>query len=156
RVFTDLSPAHRAQHPQRGPVYGLEPYAVAADVYSAPPYVGRGGWSWYTGSAAWLHRAAVESIFGLKLDAQDLHFEPCLPSHWPRAEITLRRDGRSLHFVLARGASQASVAGQAPAGAEVLWPGQYLAWAEGPAERHFLVPLLDTPAPPEPATPPAA
>ena len=153
QVFTQLSPAHRSSHPTRGPVYGLEPYAVAADVYSAAPYVGRGGWSWYTGSAAWLHRAAVESIFGLKLDARDLRFEPCLPSHWPRAEITLRRGARSLHFILARCASVDALASQVPAQAQVLWPGQYLAWAEGPAERCFVVPLLDNAAPMAPSAP---
>ena len=71
RLFTYLSPAHRAAHPQWGRAYGLEPYAVAADVYSAPPYTGRGGWSWYTGAAGWLHRGAVESILGLNLQAID-------------------------------------------------------------------------------------
>lgn len=52
RYFTYLSPAHRASHPVQGPVYGLEPYVVAGDVYSQPPYVDHGGWSWYTGAAA--------------------------------------------------------------------------------------------------------
>ena len=95
RSFTCLSPAHRAAHPARGAVYGAEPYAVAGDVYSQPPWVGRAGWSWYTGAAAWLHRAAVESIFGLQHEAQRLRFTPCLPAHWPRAELTLARDGGS-------------------------------------------------------------
>ncbi|HSO44753.1 MAG TPA: carbohydrate-binding protein, partial [Rhodoferax sp.] len=85
RYFTYLSPAHRASHPTRGPVYGIEPYVVAGDIYSQPPYVGRGGWSWYTGAAAWLHRAAIESMFGLSQRAQTLSFTPCLPSHWSRA-----------------------------------------------------------------------
>ncbi|MEO8387438.1 glucoamylase family protein, partial [Polaromonas sp.] len=65
RSFQALSPAHRSEHPVRGPVYELEPYVMAGDIYGAAPYVGRGGWSWYTGSAAWLHRAALESILGL-------------------------------------------------------------------------------------------
>ena len=64
RTFTQLSPAHRWADPQQSPAYGLEPYVMAADVYTHAPYVGRGGWSWYTGSAAWLHRAAIESILG--------------------------------------------------------------------------------------------
>ncbi|MBL8303222.1 MAG: carbohydrate-binding protein, partial [Ideonella sp.] len=93
RNFTWLSPAHRAAHPRHGKVYGIEPYVVAGDVYSQPPYVGRGGWSWYTGAAAWLHRAAVGSILGLRQDEATLCFTPCLPSHWPFAELTLRRDG---------------------------------------------------------------
>ena len=84
RYFTYLSPAHRARHPTHGAAYGIEPYVMAGDVYTQPPYVGRGGWSWYTGAAAWMHRAAIESIFGLRLGAQELCFTPCLPSHWNR------------------------------------------------------------------------
>ena len=141
RSFTWLSPAHRAAHPTRGPVYGAEPYAVAGDVYSAAPYVGRAGWSWYTGAAAWLHRAAVESIFGLQLGAQTLRFQPSLPSHWPRAELTLRRDGRTLRFVLLRGADGGNWAAQAPHGARLLAVGEALAWPGLPADSCFVIPL---------------
>ncbi len=74
-------------HSTRGAAYGIEPYVMAGDVYSQAPYVGRGGWSWYTGAAAWLHRAAIESIFGLQQGAHELCFKPCLPAHWPRAEL---------------------------------------------------------------------
>ena len=140
--FTGLSPAHRASHPTRGPVYGLEPYVMAGDIYSQPPYVGRGGWSWYTGAAAWLQRAAVESIFGLQLDATRLVFTPCLPTHWPRAELTLRRDGRTMRFVLLRGASLESLAPAKPAGAGLLWPGQALDWPGLDRDTVWLVPLL--------------
>jgi len=143
RWFMALSPAHRAAHPTRGAAYGIEPYVVAGDVYTQPPYVGRGGWSWYSGAAAWLQRAAVESIFGLQLDAQRLSFTPCLAADWPRAELTLRRDGRRLHFVLLRGASLPAVMAQAPDGAGLLWPGQALDWRAQPADSCFLVPLLD-------------
>ena len=69
---------------------------------ASQPYVGRGGWSWYTGAAGWLHRGAVESILGLNLQADELWFTPCLPLHWPRAELTLKRNGYRLHFVLLR------------------------------------------------------
>ena len=139
RSFTWLSPAHRAAHPTRGPVYGAEPYAVAGDVYSAAPYVGRAGWSWYTGAAAWLHRAAVESIFGLQLAAQSLQFQPSLPSHWPRAELTLRRDGRTMRFILLRSAPDSHWAAQAPAGARLLPVGEALAWPDLPADSCFVI-----------------
>jgi cyclic beta-1,2-glucan synthetase len=102
RYFTYLSPAHRASHPIYGPVYAIEPYVMAGDVYSQAPYVGRGGWSWYTGSAAWMHRAAIETIFGLQWQGDELRFSPCLPSHWQEAELTLRREGRSLHVIMSR------------------------------------------------------
>lgn len=128
RWFTYLSPAHRANHPARGAAYGIEPYVMAGDVYSQPPYAGRGGWSWYTGAAAWMHRAAVESIFGLRLEARSLSLRPCLPSHWPQAELTLRRDGRTLHFVLVRGAAAAARELAARPGARMLRVGEALAW----------------------------
>ena len=102
RYFTYLSPAHRAAHADRGATYEIEPYVMAGDVYSHAPYVGRGGWSWYTGSAAWLHRAAIEHMFGMRQSGAEIAFTPCLPSHWDHAELTLRRDGRSLVVLLCR------------------------------------------------------
>ena len=137
--FSYLSPAHRAAHPVRGPVYGLEPYAVAGDVYSVAPYAGRGGWSWYTGAAAWLHRAAVESIFGLRLGALTLSLHPCLPAHWPRAEMTLRRGHKTMRFVLLQGAEVA--AAQLPPGTTALRVGETVAWKELPPSSCFVLQL---------------
>jgi cyclic beta-1,2-glucan synthetase len=128
RLFTLLSPAHRAAHPARGPVYGLEPYAVAADVYSQPPYTGRGGWSWYTGAAGWLYRGAMESIMGLRIQGNALWLTPCLPLHWPRAEITLQRNGRRLHLVLLRGTDTDAQAVCSALGATLWPPAQPLLW----------------------------
>jgi hypothetical protein len=130
RYFTYLSPAHRSRHATRGAAYAIEPYVMAGDVYSQPPYVGRGGWSWYTGAAAWMHRAAIESIFGLQLRAHELSFAPCLPTHWQRAELTLRRDGRTLRFVLVRAGEQAALAATAPLGARLLRRSEALRWFE--------------------------
>lgn len=96
--FEGLSPAHRARHPERGPAYELEPYVMAGDIYSAAPYVGRGGWSWYTGSAAWLHRAAVETLLGLVVRGDRLSITPRVPSHWPGFEMVLRLGGRVLRL----------------------------------------------------------
>jgi cyclic beta-1,2-glucan synthetase len=142
--FTWLSPAHRSADAQQGAVYGLEPYAVAGDVYAHAPHVGRGGWSWYTGAAAWLHRAAVESIFGLKLTAHTLSLRPSLPAHWPRAEITLRRDGRSLRIVLIQGGA----ASDGPAHAVPVAVGQDVAWPGLPPDSCL---VLQLPALPEAA-----
>ncbi|NMM10123.1 MAG: DUF3131 domain-containing protein [Polaromonas sp.] len=94
--FQDLSPAHRSQHAQRGPAYELEPYVMAGDVYSAAPYIGRGGWSWYTGSAAWLYRAALETLLGLAVRPGRLSLSPRLPAHWPAVEIRLQLQGRDI------------------------------------------------------------
>ena len=70
--------------------YKVEPYVVCADVYGAPPHTGRGGWTWYTGSASWLYRVALEAILGFRLEGDTLRFEPCVPPSWPRFEITYR------------------------------------------------------------------
>ncbi|QCB48586.1 carbohydrate-binding protein [Hydrogenophaga sp. PAMC20947] len=141
RYFTYLSPAHRAVHPQWGAAYGVEPYAMAADVYSAPPYAGRGGWSWYTGSAAWLHRAALESILGLHQQADELWFTPCLPAHWPRAEITLVRGGSSMHFVLVRATPEEALDTGAGPNASLLNVGEHLRWKSLPQHSRFVIPL---------------
>ena len=139
RYFTYLSPAHRAVHATRGPAYGLEPYVMAADVYSAPPYVGRGGWSWYTGAAAWMHRAAVESIMGLQQTAVHITLTPCLPLHWPRAEITLVRGTQTLRFILLRVQAQEALAVAGVAGAQLLAVGQRLPWSDLPADSYWVV-----------------
>ena len=147
RYFTCLSPAHRATHPTHGPVYGIEPYVVAGDVYTQPPYVGRGGWSWYTGAAAWLHRAAIESIFGLQHGAETLQFMPCLPAHWPQAELTLTRgsgaEARTMRFILLRKAAGAPADAAASWNATTLAPGQPLAWRALPQHSCFVIPLPD-------------
>ena len=115
RYFTYLSPAHRSRDPERAAAYAIEPYVMAGDVYTAPPYVGRGGWSWYTGSAAWMRRAAIESIFGMQEHGDEIAFEPKMPSHWDQAEITLTRDGHSARVVFQRaGKPSAAVAATPP------------------------------------------
>lgn len=70
--------------------YKVEPYVMPADVYSAEPHVGRGGWTWYTGSAAWMYRVGVEWILGLKLRGDKLYIDPCIPSGWAEFEMTFR------------------------------------------------------------------
>lgn len=123
--FCELSPAHRASHPVWGAAYGLEPYAMAADVYSEAPWRGRGGWSWYTGAAGWLHRAAIESVFGLQMVHDELWFEPCLPTAWKEVALTLRRGPRRMHFLLHR---EPLVTDKE--GVQALQPGQRLRWRE--------------------------
>jgi cyclic beta-1,2-glucan synthetase len=141
RYFTYLSPAHRASHPTRGPVYGLEPHVMAADVYSQPPYVGRGGWSWYTGAAAWMHRAAIGSILGLTQHAQTLVFQPCLPAHWPQSELTLVRSERRMRFILMRATPEAALQATAHWEAKLLLPGDILPWTDLPPHSCWVIPL---------------
>jgi len=70
--------------------YKVEPYVVAADVYSVAPHVGRGGWTWYTGSAGWLYRAGIEAILGFRVQGAFLLLAPCIPKAWPRFEIVFK------------------------------------------------------------------
>jgi cyclic beta-1,2-glucan synthetase len=70
--------------------YKVEPYVVAADIYAADGHIGRGGWTWYTGSAGWMQRAGIETILGLRIEGDTLSLDPCIPSSWPRFEIKLR------------------------------------------------------------------
>lgn len=100
RTFLWLSPAHRQAHEGAAGPYELEPYVMAGDIYTQPPYVGRGGWSWYTGSAAWLYRAAVQSLCGLNLRADRVWFDPCLPPGWGHVWLTLRHEGRRIRFLI--------------------------------------------------------
>jgi cyclic beta-1,2-glucan synthetase len=86
-----LNPIHHARTAQEVSVYQVEPYVVAADVYSQPPHVGRGGWTWYTGSAGWMFRVAVESILGLRIrDGQALVLNPCISAAWPSCRLAYR------------------------------------------------------------------
>ncbi len=71
--------------------YKVEPYVAAADVYGLWPHIGRGGWTWYTGSASWMYRAALESILGFQLRGDRLSLRPCLPAIWDGFEMTYRR-----------------------------------------------------------------
>jgi len=86
-----LLPTSHALAPEAAERYKLEPYVVAADVYSQPPHEGRGGWSWYTGSAGWLYRVALESILGFTVENGDtIRLRPRVPGAWPRYHITYR------------------------------------------------------------------
>lgn len=96
-----LTPLWHSATPGRAATYGLEPYALAADIYAEPPHVGRGGWSWYTGSAAWMYRVGIESILGLRVeDGRTLVLRPCIPADWP---------GFRLHYRLRGGAGECTI-----------------------------------------------
>ena len=87
-LFNLLSPIYHAGNRAQVDRYKVEPYAVAADIYSQPPHVGRGGWTWYTGAAAWLYRAGLESILGFHKEGSTLKMDPCIPRHWKGFGIT--------------------------------------------------------------------
>jgi cellobiose phosphorylase len=81
-VWGLINPIAHGASPEAIETYKVEPYVVAADVYAVAPHVGRGGWSWYTGSAAWMYRLVIESLLGLRLEGDRLRIKPCLPADW--------------------------------------------------------------------------
>jgi cellobiose phosphorylase len=85
-----LNPIRHAGSAQAAGIYEVEPYVVAGDVYALPPHRGRGGWTWYTGSAGWLYRLILESLLGLQVEANTLRLCPCLPSHWDGYTLNYR------------------------------------------------------------------
>jgi cyclic beta-1,2-glucan synthetase len=89
-LFSLINPINHARSRAGVQRYKVEPYVVAADVYANPRHVGRGGWTWYSGSAGWMQRAGIESILGLRLQGTVLHLDPCIPKAWPRFEMTVR------------------------------------------------------------------
>ncbi len=90
KLFSLLNPVNRTSTRADVHRYKVEPYVVAADVYSVPPHVGRGGWTWYTGSAGWMYRAGLEGILGFRVQGANLLLNPCIPEKWPRFEIVFR------------------------------------------------------------------
>jgi cyclic beta-1,2-glucan synthetase len=92
-LFDLLSPIHHASRRASTHRYKVEPYAVAADVYSGDPHAGRGGWTWYTGAAGWLYRAGLEWILGFRKQGSNLCIDPCIPRKWKHFEISYRHGG---------------------------------------------------------------
>jgi cyclic beta-1,2-glucan synthetase len=85
-LFALLNPVNHARTSTEVDRYKVEPYVVAADVYSMAPHTGRGGWTWYTGSAGWMYRAGVEGILGICREGDFLVVNPCIPDTWPGFE----------------------------------------------------------------------
>jgi cyclic beta-1,2-glucan synthetase len=87
-LFSILNPINQTSTRAGIYRYKVEPYAAVADVYAEPPHLGRGGWTWYTGSAGWMYRAGIEWILGFRLRGESLHLDPCIPRDWPGFRIS--------------------------------------------------------------------
>jgi len=121
-LFSLLNPINHAGSRAGVLRYKVEPYVICADIYSEPPHVGRGGWTWYTGSAGWMYRAGTEGILGIHVRGQILRVDPCIPRAWIGFEFTYRY-GSSHYRVrvknprgVSRGIAQASLDGKELAG----------------------------------------
>jgi cyclic beta-1,2-glucan synthetase len=100
-LFQMINPISHSDSPEAVDVYKVEPYVVAADVYTAKGHLGRGGWTWYTGSASWMYRVGLESILGFKLRGRTLFIEPCIPSSWKEFTIDYRVGSASYAITVA-------------------------------------------------------
>jgi len=97
-LFQLINPIFHADTAEKVALYQVEPYVIAADVYGVPPHTGRGGWTWYTGSASWMYRLGLEAILGLHREGDELHIQPSIPKEWPSYEIVYRFGSASYHI----------------------------------------------------------
>ena len=106
-LFNLVNPINHGRNPEETARYRVEPYVVAADVYAVAPHTGRGGWTWYTGSAGWMYRAGIEGILGLRKEGKSLVLKPCIPKDWPcfEAEVKVAATAYSVRVEQLPGAS---------------------------------------------------
>ncbi len=127
-MFSILNPIHHANTRTSVHRYKVEPYVVAADVYGQPPHVGRGGWTWYTGSAAWMYRAGLEWILGFRQRGASLLVDPCVPKAWRGFEIAFRHRSARYEITVenprgvSRGVVRVEIDGETQAGNEARIP----------------------------------
>jgi cellobiose phosphorylase len=96
-----INPLNHSRDSQSVNIYKAEPYVVAADVYAVAPHTGRGGWTWYTGSAGWLYRLITESLLGLNRQVDQLTITPCLPKDWPSCAMSYRY-GQTIYRIVVK------------------------------------------------------
>ena len=101
-LFALLNPVHHGGTPQQIATYKVEPYVVAADVYAVTPHTGRGGWTWYTGSAGWMYQLLIETLLGGHLEGDRLRLTPHLPKGWSTFKIHYRYRSTVYHITITR------------------------------------------------------
>lgn len=145
-LFRLLNPIYHADNAEKMERYRVEPYVVAADVYKAAGHVGRGGWTWYTGSAGWMYRLGLEAILGIQRAGSALRLDPCIPKAWPGYAVTYRAGAATLHIrvenptSVSRGIGRVTMDGQVLPGNEIPIPG---------TGEHQIVVILGSNGPPK-------
>ena len=109
-LFQMLNPIAHSDSADNANRYQVEPYVIAADIYGVPPHVGRGGWTWYTGSASWMYRLGMEAILGLQRYGDQLRIAPHIPTEWPGYEMTYRFGKASYHIQVINATPKAATA----------------------------------------------
>jgi cellobiose phosphorylase len=107
-LFALLNPIHHGATPSQIATYKVEPYVVAADIYALAPHTGRGGWTWYTGSAGWMYRVLLETLLGLHLEGDQLRLTPRLPKTWTTFTIHYRHRQTPYHITITRSSDDSS------------------------------------------------
>jgi cellobiose phosphorylase len=110
-LFDMINPVNHARSPEAIDTYKVEPYVVAADVYALSPHIGRGGWTWYTGSAGWMYRLILESLLGLRLEVDKLHVAPCMPADWQYFKVHYRYRETVYHITVTQACNATAAAG---------------------------------------------
>ena len=112
KIYRAILPCAHSDTKEKAEVYRLEPYAVAGDVYGEPPHEGRGGWSWYTGAAAWMLRVVYYELMGLEIRADRVWLRAQLPAGWEEASVVLRKGASEYTLTACRGCAQVTLDGQ--------------------------------------------
>jgi cyclic beta-1,2-glucan synthetase len=99
-LFHMLNPINHTRTPEDAERYKTEPFAVAADVYAHPMHVGRGGWTWYTGSSGWMYQAAIRALLGLRRHGDTASVDPCIPTVWPEYSIDWKLGATRYRFTV--------------------------------------------------------
>jgi len=149
-LFALVNPINHASDIQSVARYKVEPYVVAADVYSVPPHIGRGGWTWYTGSAGWMYRAGIEGILGVRRQGDVLVVDPCLPADWPEFSATLSLAGTSCEVIVRRRNEPLGTPSSATIDGITLLPQKGLFQLPLDGGKHVLAVELERKAPPDP------
>lgn len=136
RLFAMINPINHTRNEDEVQKYRVEPYVIAADVYAVAPHTGRGGWTWYTGSAGWMYRAGLEAILGIKREGNQLRVRPSLPASWPEAEVSIRFGRTMYHLKFTHDASPTSEIQQEVSAAGV---GEYIVILRDDGTTHNIV-----------------
>jgi cellobiose phosphorylase len=142
-----LNPVNHALDAAAVDKYKVEPFVVASDVYALPPHTGRGGWTWYSGSAGWLYRLLLESVLGLQREADTLYLRPCVPDHWDGFSIDYRY-GATVYHVQAHREGAGADKSSRPGGA--VMPGEPIPLVDDGGEHQVRLVLPGTQGPARP------
>ena len=126
-----VNPIHHSRTPEDVRKYRVEPYAVASDIYAAPPHTGRGGWTWYTGSAGLMYTLILESLLGVKRSGDQLAFDPCIPEQWKSYRIEYRYRSTMYHIEMKKSGTGSGVRSIAVDGIDQADKGIHLVDDEG-------------------------